>query len=373
MMKTQARAIALPVNSCLSHEWKEFTTALHACWQESTALANWAARELSRIDPVRLPSMKTWKDVPKPKLYLYGLAAKVFKLKTGFWSGCCVSASSLLRDVERRHQQSRYKVIWLRAQKFPEYEYPYPFPIHNAAWSAEWDNGPVIACNLPTLGKVKLRLRAGQEFGRQLAEFKRIVSGDCKRSQLIFTRQRSYSSHRGTTTERENGERSHHRIMVRMVTLRDVEQRNNDRVLTLTTDPNAFWIAELDGRQAWVLNADHMKRAFDWLGKHQTKLQRMSQDRKAERRLGINREQLNANLERACLKHQRRINSWLHQTAAHLAGFAVRQKVGHVLYLDVEQGFIEKFPWHRLKTLLSEKLAAAGIVLDCASDKVEVA
>jgi hypothetical protein len=132
--------------------------------------------------------------------------------------------------------------------------------------------------------------------------------------------------------------------------------------LTLCTDPASLWVAELDGRQAWLLNADHIKRACDWQAIHKAKRQRWAEDCKAERRSSkSHRQQFQDSRDRCCEKHARRMKSWCQESASHLVRFAQRQHVGVVAYTDADKSFMPGFPWHLLKECLSSALAQAGI------------
>ena len=362
---TVVRAFELPLHHLEAGE-RDGWDLLRECWREGTCLANWGVQQLLRADVTRLPEMEKLPKMPLIKGVklkgLYGLASESFAFKTGWWAGACNSASTILHTVEQKYRSERLNVLWHRKQDPTTYRYPYPWPVHARGWKeAGFEDGrPFVRLALPG-GEVVLRLRGGPEFGLQLGRFRQVVAGNLPRLQLVIRQQgASLGCHRPTVKDRGKN----CRVMVKMVAKLPAKEATGNRVLTLSTDPNAFWVAELDGRQAWVLNNDHMRRAFDWLAKYDAKRQRLAQDRKAERRM--NRSHLadiNEAQRRCGDKHARRMQSWLHETAAHLVGFCVRNHVGEVLYLDGERDFIPAFPWHRLKSLLSDKLTAAGIQL----------
>jgi hypothetical protein len=380
MSDTVVRAFELPVNVV---EPREAWETIRECWKQATMLANWCVQQLLRNDVVRLPGMVKLAKMPKingKRLKgLYGLASETFGFTQpgNWWTGACRSASTICRDVERKYISERLNVIWHRKQAPCTYRYPYPWPIHAQAWrQARLDrNGrPCIEVVLPSQefsfpdGGVGIQLRGGAEFGRQMGLFRQVVNGSLPMFQLVIREQHcSPSCHRPRLEAREDS-----RVLVKMVAELPCREKLGDRVLTLITDPNAFWVAELDGRQAWVLNNDHMKRAFAWLAAHEDRLDRLAQDSKAERRLNPDAlGAINRSRGRCCRKHHNRMASWLHETAAHLVGFAQRNRVGTVLYSDLEQGHIERFPWFKLKALLKDKLKATGIVCRCASDGEE--
>jgi len=409
------RAVSLPVNTCLTMPWGDFCKALHACWEQSTALANWCARELDRRDAVRLPGMgprdmppppkipdtkkpKDWKG-PKTKgnvlRGLYGLAAVALRTDRGFWAGNLGGVASLTRAVQRKYVQDRPAAIWHGERRSARYRYPYPYGVPAKDWDAEMRDGkPVVVLKLPGVeGKVELQLRGGPEFARGLRDFRWVAGcpcpacaevkakGDerptCRKKQLLITRQRaSEGCHRRTDSERPPGgaARVSYRIMVKLIVDGPETQKHGDRVLTLCTDPAALWVAGLDGRRAWVLNADHIKRACDWQERHRVRRQRWAEDCKAERRASRRkRRQFQDRRDKACEKQARRMKSWCQESAAHLARFAARQRVGCVLYSDGDKGFLPGFPWHLLKTCLASALAGHGISLFSTSDEEEKA
>jgi hypothetical protein len=377
---TVVRAFELP----LQHAPKETWPLIRECWQQSTQLANWCVTQLLRADVVRTPGMDKLPKFADVDLYalMFGRKAEKRGRKdkdkvlpvvasafagTEFWAGAALSAVSIMRQVKEKYLQERLAVIWQRSKSPCTYRFPHPWPVHAQGWKAAWldtSGKPCVRLTLPG-GQVEMRLRGGAEFGRQMGLFRQIVSGELPRLQLVIRQQGcSLGCHRPTMPGREPA-----RVMVKMVARLPVRPSPGGRTLTLCTDESAFWVAELDGQPAWVLNADHVRRACDWLAIHETRRQRLAQDRKAERRLNPGADSWRRSLERCCDKHARRMNSWLHETAAHLTGYAVRQKVGLVLYRDQQKGFAPLFPWHKLKTLLVDKLRAAGIVCQCGSDE----
>lgn len=385
MTGTVIRAHTLAVNACLDTEWRDLHKLLHECWRQSTDLANWCARELDRRDVTRTPDLKRLPPMPaipdtrKPADWLgprtkggvlrglYGLAAVAFRTDRGFWAGCAQAVAAVTRDVERKYRRERKAIVWDGDRRPARYRYPFPFPVHASCWSAGYEGGkPVLTVSLPGR-KVRLQLRGGPEFGRQLADFRRVAAGEAKRCQLLISRQRaSEGCHRRTSAEREpgGGERVSYRVTVKMVVEAPRREAPGGRVLTLCTDPAALWVAELDGRRAWVLNADHVKRAVDWQAGHEARRQRWAQDCKAERRGDPRkRKQFQAGRERCAGKHARRMKSWCQECAAHLTRFAVRQRVGLVAYDDSCKDFLPGFPWHLLGQCLGNALAGEGIEL----------
>lgn len=379
------RAAELPVNRCLSLPWNEFCQLMHSCWEQSTALANWSVQQLVRNDVMRTPGMEKYdKNMPvcpcvlcsipimkgknkgKPKesginLYRHWTQSELYP----FWGGACVQANDVIQMAEKRYKALRYEIIWKRSAVPPTFKYPTPFPVKNTNWEPRIEHGkPVINVALPG-GRVDLELRTGPEFGRQLTIFHSLIRGDFKKCQLILRGQYTTSSNgRQTLKERSpgGGDRRFLRILCKLVVRTESAKRTSDRILTLCTDPEALWVAELDGRQAWKLNVDHLRRAVLWHESHRVRIQRWSEDCKVERRSNPKRlRQFEESRERCCLKHRRRMDSWIKESVSHLVQFCLRQKVGTVAYTGKDTSFLPGFPWSKLNQRLIDAMKIQGI------------
>lgn len=384
MTEKVIRACELPLRFAEDETWK----LLLECWSQASMLANWTVHTLARHDIVRLPDMD--KLPPMPVIDLYATAFGRKKTKPGkkdasktlhacdpqytgyeFFGGAMQSANIIMNDVLARYKRYRFDIVWRRVRSLDTYRGMYPWPIHGKAWGkARLDeNGkPSIEVSLPG-GKVRLELRGGPEFHRQMKLFKEMVELDklpesmrkdeLGRPQMEIRYQRgSMSSHRQMTPTRQPG-----RVMVKMLArVTPREDKEATRCLVLTTDPGAFWVAEIDQRQAWVLNADHVRRGIARHQEHLSTIQRLAQDAKAESRIYFNRHsKQQTRLEALVHKNHNRICSWTHESAAHVINFAVRQKVCEIFYLDKNTGFIEKFPWRMLHDKLADKAKLNGI------------
>lgn len=359
--ETVIRAFELPMGGA----GKDILDSLRKCWDEGSMFANWAVQQLQRADTPRTPSMATAKDWPKPVMpALYNLAF-VRKEYPGseFFSGAAASATCILKKAQDKYFSERFAVLWARTQgAFSTYR-SMPWPVKGQAWrGASFDEAgkPVVRFSLPLVGMVELRLRGGPEFARQIGLFRQVVEGSLPKKELAIRWQPigDDSSHRPTCWVRGQPGR----VMVKMVAELPTREPFGGRVMTLCVEPGAFWAAELDGRRAWIANHDHVRRAMEWLGAHHDRLQRLRQDAKAELRCeGKPSRAWARSVERLTLKHKNRMASWLHEMASHAVGFAERNRVGELCYDDAGREGLTLFPWFRLKTVLADKCAAAGI------------
>ena len=70
-------------------------------------------------------------------------------------------------------------------------------------------------------------------------------------------------------------------------------------------------------------------------------------------------------METAVREFRDRMNSATHEIAAQLAGYASRRHFAQVRYDDSEHSYMgDGVPWHRLRSLIAEKLDARGIALE---------
>lgn len=348
MNDTIVRAVTFPLatplglsNERAAEYWLRVNAALASAWALSTSLANWSVIELAKGDVVRGPNDV---KIPKmPRVYLYGLWAKHNQRHA--WHGATQSANCVMRAVEKKYRATRLQTIWLRRQVLPTYRYPYPFPVHNRSWQPTYgEHGEyLLRVAFPGAGEPEtLRLRTGHEFRRQMAGFRDLESGAAKRGEAAI-----YKSGKHT--------------MAKLVGhFQRQELADREHTMIVRTDPDAFLVAELDGRAPWILNADHVRR---WQAEHSRYLQRINEDTKYEKRWPLAvRENINHARDKRCRKQRDRLDSFIHQASAAVVEYARRNRVAEVIF-DDQASFIESFPWHSFRTKLAYKLHALGIQL----------
>jgi hypothetical protein len=273
------------------------------------------------------------------------------------------SGGTILDQVQNRYVQHRYDILWRRIRSPEHYADPAPWPIAGDMWhETRLDEAekPCIRVTLPG-GQVEIPMRGGPEFARQLDQFKKMIPlkknpKECSQV-VIYWRRCSNSAHRPTLTL--HGVPG--RVMVKMVADVTIAKPQGNRTMVLLTDPNAFWVADLDGRQAWVLNNDHWRRCVGQHQEHLCRLQRLREDAKAEKRISRQASEQQEKLAALCHKDHNRLASFTHEAAANVVNFAIRQKVGEIIYLDRDKGFIPQFPWRLLHDKLQAKCVVSGI------------
>ena len=373
--KIITRSISLPVQECLSGEWKDFMKTLHGAWRLSTDLANWASHTLATLDVTRTPAMK---ELPKyAGVDLYALAfgrAKerngktdgkvlpVVQAQFGGWEGARIAAASLLRRVQSKYAKERGKIIWRRERRTPEYLYPVPFPVHGQAWAPfHGEHGePVVSLALPG-GRASVRLRQGTEFGPALRVFDKIIEGTVKSGELSVCRQRSYCPDRKDSQRLPGGgHRETYRIMLRISYQYEVPAAlDDDSFCEVRTAADPFITLSIPEQLPWVL---HSPQIGQHIIAHRAFLDRFADDLKFEKRWprGKRRRMLRRQ-ERGCDKQNRRLKSFCQETAAHIVGYATRRKIARIIYCDTDKSFVASFPWHLLREAMCSKCEEAQI------------
>lgn len=353
------RAVTFPIAGPVGIDWAELRQILARCWAQSTRLATWAVGQLRMADVVRAPDMA--KLPPMPRVYLYPAARELFPDIDP------TSLNQVLHSVEAKYRRRRYEVVWTQSAALPSHRYPYPYPVHNQSWSAErGEHGePLVSVRLGGQ-RVTLRLRGGHQFRRQLRAFDQITAGTAIRGAFeIYRARASAGDHRPAVEDRApgGGQRVSYRILAKLVAWlpRSQRVRDLDGTLLLRTDAESFWVAEVPGREPWRLHADHVRR---WVPAHRRRLDRYADDTKFEKRWPKRtRRQMNEAREVAVALQRRRLDTWLHQSTAMLAGYAERCGVSRVEYDDAVRSYVPSFPWAMLTGRLREKLDERGIAL----------
>jgi hypothetical protein len=191
----------------------------------------------------------------------------------------------------------------------------------------------------------RLRLKRGPQFRRQMAAFRQIVEGDAVAGELAIY--------------------DHGGVMVKMAAWLPRAEVMGGRtgVLTVRTGKDTLLVAVNAKDEAiWRYNGDHLRR---WAGEHRKRLQRWSEDQKYEQ---LPAPAFASRREAASRKFRDRMNSATHEIAAQLAGYASRRHFAQVWYDDSDHSYLgDGFPWHRLRSLIAEKLDARGIVLEASA------
>lgn len=359
------RAITMTVASPVGHDWPDLRRRLSECWAASTRLANWAVTELAKADVIRVGDSQNLG--PMPYIYLYQEARKRFPELPPK----CVVAT--LHNVEQRYRRARLAVMWRAEASLQRFRYPMPYTIPLQGWKAYYgeDNVPLVDLHLGD-EHYTLRLSAGPNNRRQLSAFAKIVSGAAVPAEVALYRKRASSGdHRPCVEDREpaGGQRALYRIMVKLVAWlpRPMCPRPRTGVLDVRTESDAFLVAFAPDREPWKLNADHVRR---WIMRHRRLLDRVAEDTKHEKRWPKRiRRQLDDYRTIAVERHNRRMQTFCHQAAAMVAGYAERLGVAEVQFNATDKGYFSSFPWYVFQEMLQTKLNERSIQFSAVPDK----
>ncbi len=363
------RAVTIPIVRPLGEGigWPELRPALQEAWSLSTAAVNWIMSELYARDVKREPAME--KLPPMPRVYLYP------ELRARFPRLPPATVVALEHAAAAKYRAQRYQVIWLCERSLPNARYPQPYPVHNQSWRPAYepagkDGGDLIPCIHVTLpgGRFLLQLRGGRDFRRQLADFRRLVEGQAIRGELVLMRRRvGGNERRNAIKDRDSGgQNAQYRVMAKMVGwFPRTPARERTGTLVVRTDSESFLVAlDEKGEKIRVWHADHVRR---WIAEHRRRLLRLADDSKSELRPRV---PFQSRRERYVLRFRNRMQSFLRETAAQIAGVARRRRFATVSLDDSDRSYFgDRFDWTGFRTYLQQRLDQDGIRLVIASDQ----
>ena len=327
------RAISLPIAGPLDCDWKELTNILHQMWAETTQASNWLVRELyvrdvRRAEQARMP--------PMPSVYLYPEA------RENFPGLPARTLAALEQKIKRTYHALRYDVVWKCSASLPTYRYPMPFPVPNQCWTIqEQGASPVVSVQMGGR-RIRLRMRSGARYQRQLQAISKIISGDAVRGELSLYKRAD-------------------ELMCQLVAWlpRPAAQEHGSDILEVRTSGNALIMAlNTKDEQVWTYNGDQLRR---WQAEHRVQLQRWAEDTKAEHRPIPPFAERRANAVR---KYHNRTRTACHTIASLVVNYAVRRKFGGIRYDDSNQTYCEQFPWFELRLRIAEKCGVAGLTFE---------
>lgn len=368
------RGITIPIAKPADKTWPGFREAIRAAWVQCSQAQTYMLRRLWLADTERQAGAE--KMPPAPKLYQYPeVRAKYPDLPP-------TTVSALEQRANSKYRSQRRGVIWTQDEQLATLKYPQPFIVPAQAWSIEIEESDRrdIMLYVRLAGeRWKLQLSGGADWRRQRRDIEAMLAnGDELRGELAIYRKRTGGSDRGG----KNGQRSSRRgqdrgpggqhvtyeTMAKLVAyFPRPERKTSTGTLYVRTDSESLLVAlDIKEERLWLYNADHLRR---WVAEHIKRLDRWSNDSKAEQRPVASFADRRA---AAVAKFRNRISSLQSEAAAQLVNFAVRRKFAAIKYDDSDKRFVERFDWSGLKTAIQNKCHAMGVqFVDASGDAAE--
>lgn len=357
-------AVTVPVARA---DWETLRPALREAQAAATSLSNWAVRKLVANDVTRGPGDA--KLAAMPPIYLYGLGPECEA-----WDKLPkATAGAILQAVEQRYRKRRYDVIWRGESAPPSYRFPQPVPLRPDQYSVREENKRLIVSVPLGGGRHDLTLAGGHQHKRQARALRWLMSHPELMAQAALIEVEGHpGDHRPANDARDNGNgvRRSRRLLIKVVGWLPVKAPElAEGSLLVRADADALLVAaDKSGGRAWTYNADHAKRIAGRHAAHLSRLARLSDDAKAERRKPRREgKPYRAMLDERSRKDRARLTSLCHEVSASLVAYAARRKIAEVVYDDSDRSFAASFPWAMLATMIDQKCRASGIVLRLAS------
>lgn len=335
------RAVEFSVAGVVDAEWEELWGALKECWTGATNAANAAVLALLRVETSRTRGQS---KLPKPPpIYLYKVVPPAAHGVDP------ASHVSLLRMVEAKYRSSRFGILWTGSVRPPLYQYPVPYPLPPAAWSASIGPGgePLVEARFAGR-RWTLKLRAGKEFSRQFKQLRAIVSGEAM----------------GVEGSLRPGKNKGLLLLKLIAWFPRRNQRQllpRGGIVRVTTGGDRFLCATAEHRDPWIVNADKVRQ---WIVLHERYRQRAMEDLKFEKRWpSAVRERNLAEVRGKCEKMRNRLESFSHEVTHSLAAFAARCGAVELHFDDTDKSYVPSFPWFEFREKLQYKLDEMGIRL----------
>jgi len=340
------RFVVIPIAGPASGTWADFRNTLRELWAETTRCANWMITTLYASDVRRQPDDKKLQAMPRT--YLYPEARRLFPTLP---SNCIVA---LAHRIDGLYRAQRYELLWTRQRTLATLRYPVPYPVAAKTWCLERSKEGAWYVSLPVAGgRQKLRLRGGQQYARQVAALEQLANGNAIGGGLSVY---EIPAHRGDHRP-QSGPGA--RVVVSIAAyLPKRPASTGTETMRVCTNRDALLTAFI-GDRVWTYHADQIRSAYSTERRRRHRLAAdLTQEMRSPARL---RRRRLAPLSRHSATSRQRLATWIHQATAAVVGYALRQRIGAVIYEDEDRGFVPSFPWFDLETALRTKFAEAGL------------
>jgi hypothetical protein len=334
------RAVSMPVAEPVSCSWEDLRGYLKVLWRQTTQASNWIMSQLYVRDVAMAARREGVEKIPgMERVYLYPELRKLYPDLPP------QTVASLEQACQKKYRSIRRALHWTCAESLPTFRYPTPVPIHNQSWSVRIEQDkPIVRVRLAPgdEGAVEVRLKSGSQFHRQYKAIRQLARGEAIGGEAALY-------------QRGN------RLMLKLVAWlpRDEPRESLPDVLRVVTQKECL-LAAINAKDEtlWRYNADHLRR---WAAEHRQQLQRWAEDQKYEQRPVPS---FAGRRAAAARKYRDRMDSATQEIAAQLAAYASRRRFAAVRYDDNERGYLDGFPWYRLRALIAQQVQARGMTFE---------
>lgn len=344
------RAHTVGVAEMVGHSRKDMYSLLREAWDEVTSAANIALRIMFTHDPG--PFVKDGKTKLAPltaevrKAVYDTCRAAVPQLRTG-------SLSDVLQRLWGVYQSQRWDILVRHRRAVPALRSPQPLPVRRQDWQlvrtehqgrqcfgVRFPLGPLVRDERPVF-RLALRTRADWDL------FERLERDELDRRTLEIL---------GPSPNRPGI------IKAKVVYRKRRGERPAARgTLELTTAADSFLIAATAGTDPMRWHANHLRGR---IAAHEQFLAEMADNSKHERRRPRRRRRdVRQAYAKRTARHADRVRTFMHTTAAQVAGLAQRRNVATVRAELTDRGYLPSFAWARFQEVLYQKLDERGIAL----------
>lgn len=341
--KAHKKGVVITDDMVRHQAWNRLWASLRHGWRQTSQAATWLAVEFAKID--NEPLLEGKKRLPK----LNAPNATINRLRRQAreqWPDIdSQTFYGVARNVQKRvlGSKSRFARRILCSDSIPKFCYPQPLPVQTKDYKlTEADNGSFwFEFRVLTGQRIRVRIGGGPPFARQMNAVRLALSSGKLGAASVFLK------------------RSCNKPMVAIATSLPLPTKRVGRAMNVGTHPVAFLTAELEGRQVWVLNADHLRRQEE---SHRVFLERFRQDTKYEHRWDRQtRRNMGRAMETRCQKNKDRRQDYVKKAAANLVNFALRNGVATILYQDVCRDYLKQFCWFEVAIAIASKCESESI------------
>jgi transposase len=212
----------------------------------------------------------------------------------------------------------------------------------------------------------RLLLRPGRFRGdRHLKMLRRALTEGWKLGEVTLRMIRTSGTNRNGGTERGRG--GNHFETTYKATVSAYMPRTpgvrEDRTLFVKTDKEALLVClDADANKLFTLHEPQVRR---WIAEWNRKRHQLAEDQKLERRVPrVDAGALASYRTRLADKHHKRLNDYVHKVARIVVNHAGRRKAARIDIDLTDQGYVQNFPWKKLRTLIEDKAKEVGITIE---------